>query len=166
MGEHPLAIAVSALIRDNKILLIKRVKGSYSGLMGMPGGKIEQNEHASDAAVREALEETGIGSEVKRFMGIVSEHEEEEGKVINHYLLFLFELDPKGTETTEGSEGKLEWVGLEEIGKAKDRIIPSDFAIIDRMIGKESGYYNCVMEKEGGSYRLKKFERISGSAGF
>jgi len=160
MGERPLAIAVSALVKDDRILLIKRARGSYAGLLGMPGGKIELDEHASDAAVREVLEESGIESEVKRFMGIVSEHEEEGGKVLNHYLLFLFELDPKGTEVTEGSEGKLEWVDLKDMRKMEDRIIPSDFVIIDRMIGKEGGYYDCVMEKTGGSYLLKKFGRI------
>ena len=102
MGERPLAIAVSALIRDNRILLIRRIRGSYAGLMGMPGGKIEQGEHAAEAAVREAFEEAGIESEVKRFMGVVSEHEVENGKMIGHYLLFLFELDPKGIRINGG----------------------------------------------------------------
>lgn len=160
MGERPLAIAVSAVVRDGRILLLRRVKGSYAGLLGMPGGKIEQGEHASEAAEREVLEESGIESKVRRFMGTVSEHEEEGGEVINHYLLFLFELDPKGAEIVEGSEGKAEWVGLEGIGKIRNQIIPSDFEIIDRMIGKEEGYYNCVIEKTGNAYHLRKFERI------
>jgi 8-oxo-dGTP diphosphatase len=160
MGERPLAIAVSALVRDDRILLIRRIKGSYAGLMGLPGGKIEKGEHASDAAVRETLEESGIESEVKRFMGIVSEHEVENGKVVGHYLLFLFELEPKHTRITEGSEGKLEWVGLKEIGKMRENIIPSDFEIIDRLVGRGKGYYNCVIEKAGGTYLLKEFKEI------
>lgn len=156
----PLAIAVSALVRDGRILLIRRVKGSYTGLLGMPGGKVEQNEHASDAAVREVLEESGIRSRVKRFAGTVSEHETEDGRVVNHFLLFLFELEPEGTETTEGSEGKLEWVGLSEMERRRGEIIPSDFEMIRGLVGKDDGYYNCVMEKSKGSYVLKKFERI------
>jgi ADP-ribose pyrophosphatase YjhB (NUDIX family) len=156
----PLAIAVSALVRDGRILLIKRIKGSYAGLLGMPGGKIELNEHASDAAAREVLEESGIRSRAKRFAGIVSEHETEGGNVLNHFLLFLFELEPEGTEITEGAEGKAEWVGLAELEGMRDRIIPSDFEMISRLIGKGGGYYECVMEKSGGSYLLKRFERV------
>jgi 8-oxo-dGTP pyrophosphatase MutT (NUDIX family) len=160
MGERPLAIAVSALVRDNRILLIRRIKGSYAGLMGLPGGKIEQDEHASEAAVREALEESGIESTVRRFMGIVSEHEVEDGRVANHYLLFIFELEPKHAEITESSEGKLEWCDLKEIGKMRDRIIPSDFEIIGRLGGNGAGYYNCVIEKAGETYLLREFKQI------
>ena len=42
MKELPLAVAISALIKDNQILLIKRLKGDYVGLLGLPGGKIEK----------------------------------------------------------------------------------------------------------------------------
>ena len=42
MKELPLAVAISALIKDNKILLIKRLRGDYVGLLGLPGGKIEK----------------------------------------------------------------------------------------------------------------------------
>ncbi len=149
------------MVRDNKILLIRRVKGSYTGLLGMPGGKIEQNEHAATAAVRETREESGIESEVKRFMGIVSEHEKEGGKIINHYLLFLFELFPKTDAIKEGTEGELEWVDLNGIGKLKDRVIPSDFAIIEKMMANENPrYYECTIEKSGDSYLLREFKRV------
>lgn len=162
MGERPLAIAVSALVRDDRILLIRRIKGSYAGLLGMPGGKIELGEHASEAAVREALEESGIRSEVRRFAGVVSEHEVEGGKVVNHFLLFLFELEPKGSDIVEGSEGTPEWVALGDVAGMRDRIIPSDFEMIGRLLGKgDAGYYECVLEKSGDSYLLGKFEKIT-----
>lgn len=136
MGERPLAIAVSAVIRDGRILLIRRVKGSYAGLLGMPGGKIELDEHAADAAVRETFEESGIKSKVKRFAGIVSEHEAEGANVANHFLLFVFELEPETAEIGKGPEGRPEWVGLADIGRLKDKIIPSDFAIIGNIARK------------------------------
>jgi len=165
MGNAPLAVAISALIRDNKILLIKRAKGDYIGLLGMPGGKIEQNEHASDAATREILEETGIESDVKKFMGIISEHLIENNEMLKHFLLFLFELDPKTTKIAEDPSGKVEWVDLDEVKDMKDEIIPSDFEIIERMIKNAGeGYYNCVLEKVGDEHYLRKFEQISDNA--
>ena len=42
MKELPLAVVITALVKDNKILLIKRMKGDYVGLLGLPGGKIEK----------------------------------------------------------------------------------------------------------------------------
>ncbi|MGC9310495.1 MAG: NUDIX hydrolase [Candidatus Aenigmatarchaeota archaeon] len=60
MRERPLAVAIAALINENKILLIKRLKGDYAGFLGLPGGKVEKDEHVSEAAKREILEEAGI----------------------------------------------------------------------------------------------------------
>lgn len=40
--EKPLAVVLSALIDNGKILLIKRRKGDYVSLWGLPGGKIEK----------------------------------------------------------------------------------------------------------------------------
>ncbi|MCD6094481.1 NUDIX domain-containing protein [bacterium] len=47
MQENPLSVVISALIKNNQILLIKRVRGDYIGLWGLPGGKIEKEEHLS-----------------------------------------------------------------------------------------------------------------------
>ncbi|VVB76967.1 ADP-ribose pyrophosphatase [uncultured archaeon] len=161
MADAPLAVAVAALIKDGRILLIKRAKGSYAGMWGLPGGKIEGAEHASEAAVREVLEESGIASEVKRFMGVVSEHLIEGGRVLNHFLLFIFELDPKATNVTAGAEGRIEWIGLKGIEDMKKEIIPSDFAVIEGMLGGEgAGYYDCVLEKSGDDYLVRRFERL------
>jgi len=92
MGDLPLSIAISALIKDNKILLIKRKKGDYVGLLGLPGGKIEKGEHVGEAAVREILEESGIACEFRNHLGFVSEHLVENGEVSNHFLLHVCEL--------------------------------------------------------------------------
>ncbi len=43
-----------------KMLMCKRIKEPYMGLINMVGGKIEPNESGLDAAYRELYEETGI----------------------------------------------------------------------------------------------------------
>jgi 8-oxo-dGTP diphosphatase len=108
MKELPLAVAISALIKDNKILLVKRLRGDYIGFLGLPGGKVEKNEHLSEAATREILEESGIESEFKNLLGFVSEHLVENGNVLQHFLLYICELDPKTTEILNDTEGKLD----------------------------------------------------------
>jgi ADP-ribose pyrophosphatase YjhB (NUDIX family) len=159
MKELPLAIVISAIIKDNKILLLERIKGDYVGLLGLPGGKIEKNEHVSNAAIREIFEESGIESEFMSHLGFVSEHLIENGIIIQHFLLHICKLSPKTVDITNESEGKLVWHELSDLVKMKNKIIPSDYLIIEKVIkNKEKNYYDCVIEKIGKNYKLKKFE--------
>lgn len=157
--ERPLPIVISALIKDNKILLIKRIRGYFVGLWALPGGKIEKNEHIQDAAIREILEESGIKTEFKNYLGIVSEHLVEEGIITQHFLLNLCELIPKTTDIKTDVEGGLKWFDLSNLEKIKEKVIPSDFLMIEKIIkNKENNYYNSVIEKSGNKYILRKFE--------
>lgn len=52
--------AYGIVIKNNKILLIKKQGGPYDGKLDLPGGRIEFGERPKDALKRELLEETGI----------------------------------------------------------------------------------------------------------
>lgn len=56
------AIVGGSLIRDGKILLLKRTKTRqfWPGLWEVPGGKVEKNETKEEAIRREFFEETGM----------------------------------------------------------------------------------------------------------
>ncbi len=58
-----LRVAAAVLVRDDgKVLLAQRLAGTpYPGYWEFPGGKLEANESAHDALVRELREELGIG---------------------------------------------------------------------------------------------------------
>ena len=47
------------LVRDNQLLLVRKSRGPYSGLLDLPGGKPEPGESDSEALIREWKEETG-----------------------------------------------------------------------------------------------------------
>lgn len=48
------------LIKDNKILLIKKVTGPYNGLLDLPGGSFEFGETPIETLKREFKEESGL----------------------------------------------------------------------------------------------------------
>lgn len=48
------------IIKDGKILLVKKSRGPYKGKLDLPGGKLEHGEDFIDGATREVEEETGV----------------------------------------------------------------------------------------------------------
>lgn len=52
--------AYGLIIEDDKIVLIKKVGGPYSGKLDLPGGTIEWAETPEEALIRELNEEVGI----------------------------------------------------------------------------------------------------------
>lgn len=61
------------VVRANKLLLVKRSETSQveAGKWGMPGGYLDRDESASQAVVREIMEETGYESEIVSLFRIV-----------------------------------------------------------------------------------------------
>jgi len=57
--EIPNAASV-ALIREGKVLLIKRAYAPYQHLWTLPGGRTEPNESIEECAIREVSEELGL----------------------------------------------------------------------------------------------------------
>ncbi|HEY4478652.1 MAG TPA: NUDIX domain-containing protein [Candidatus Paceibacterota bacterium] len=59
-SEIEVQLSGCAIIKDNKLLLLKKFKNSY---YEFPGGKLDENETIEEAAIREAKEE--IGCDIK-----------------------------------------------------------------------------------------------------
>ena len=52
--------AYGLIIKDEQILLIKKLGGPYSGKLDLPGGTIEWGETPKETLIRELNEEVGI----------------------------------------------------------------------------------------------------------
>jgi 8-oxo-dGTP diphosphatase len=71
--EYPDAplIGVGAIILDQeRVILVKRGHEPLAGSWSIPGGVLEVGETLRQAAVREALEETGLTVEVDELLGV------------------------------------------------------------------------------------------------
>ena len=96
-----------------KVLLLKRSgKGDNEGTWGLPGGKIEGNESAIDAATREAKEECG---KVKgqRF----NELEEKDG--LHNWTTFFFKVEKPFSCKLSNEHTSYKWAKIEDVGKMK-----------------------------------------------
>ena len=68
------ALTVDIIIAlEEGIVLIERKNEPYKGHWSIPGGFVEYGEEVEDAAVREAMEETGLEVELSGLVGVYSE---------------------------------------------------------------------------------------------
>jgi len=86
-------ISKGLIIKDNKVLLIKRAKSPYKGKWSLPGGKLENNEFAKTACIREIKEEINLETEKMRLIGIINEFLTE-AKSSYQFIIWVYEIGP------------------------------------------------------------------------
>jgi ADP-ribose pyrophosphatase len=86
--ETPQVAVGAVVIKDEKILLIKRNKAPHKDLWAIPGGSVELGETLQEAAEREIHEETGINIKAGRPVYTFDLIERDEaGDVRFHYVI-------------------------------------------------------------------------------
>lgn len=108
----------AAVIRDGRVLLVKRGKPPKAGSWSLPGGAQKVGETVHEAARREVREETGLDVEVLGLVDVVdSITRDETGRVHYHYTLVdvVAEAGP-GTAQAGGDAAGIGWFGLDELG--------------------------------------------------
>lgn len=115
------------VVKDGKILTATRLAGKGIGLIGGPGGHIEEGEKAKEAAVRETIEEfkiipkdlVRIGSKLETGDGIKVGGDNAEHMRSTVFLCTDFEGEPE----CDGYEMAAPvWRSLEELGLMEDRM--------------------------------------------
>src|SRR5690242_12159492 len=83
-----------AVVRDGKLLLVRRASRHGRGNWQLPGGFIEPDETMEQAVVREVREEAGVLAAVEAVLGLRSRYDPENGNGV--YVILL--LKPIGGE--------------------------------------------------------------------
>ena len=114
--KQPLVGVGAVVIRDGKILLIKRAFPPGRGKWSFPGGLVEVGEKLSEACERETEEETGIEVEVLELINVFDMIERDDaGKIVYHYVLVEFLAKPTGgTEKPSHEVSDMKWVTNDE----------------------------------------------------
>lgn len=89
--DRPYVAVSAAIIRDGRVLIVRRARPPANGVFTLPGGVVEAGETLHQALVREIAEETAIEIEPVALAG----HREmiahdKTGKVERHFIILAF----------------------------------------------------------------------------
>jgi len=113
------------LIRDNRLLLVKRKYNPDAGFWSIPGGHLELGERTIHAAEREGFEETGFKVKVIKLAGIIDKiMYDKKGKVEYHYILINYfveqiEGDPTQAPIPDSDALEAKFVPFEQLKSYK-----------------------------------------------
>ena len=149
-------VVIGIVIKEDKILLIKRERGDFPGLWAIPGGKVEECEHLNEAIEREMFEEIGIKMQFKELLGFSTEimHDKEKTSMLYICLLHMY---PAHKITNPEFEYK--FFSKHEIINS-DNIVKSDKLFIKTFyIDKSTTYLplDCYKD-DNGRYYWKLFD--------
>jgi len=115
--ETPIPAVGAFILKDGKLLLVKRAYEPGAGKWTVPGGAIELGEKTVEALHREILEEVGIRLKNVKLLDIYDAIFRDEGDRIRyHYVIIEFLAEPETMEVKLSDEAlDYRWVNLEEV---------------------------------------------------
>lgn len=130
--SQPFIAAFTVVRKDDKVAFVLRQKTDYmDGHYGLPCGKIEINEPASAAAIREAREEIGITIKPEHLRPVLTMHRNEPGNEYREWVDFYFETSAWTGEAYNAEphmHKELVWLGTDEL---PNNVVPSVRAAIE-----------------------------------
>ncbi|HEC76104.1 MAG TPA: NUDIX hydrolase [Thermoplasmatales archaeon] len=100
------------LIKNKKVLLVKRLNEPFKGKWALPGGFVEYGERVEKAVLREFEEETGIKASIKKLIGVYSDPSRDPR---GHTISIAFLLEGKGEPYAGDDAVEVKFFDLEKL---------------------------------------------------
>jgi 8-oxo-dGTP diphosphatase len=89
--QRPFLAVSAAIVRDGRILVVRRARAPAHGLYTLPGGVVEVGETLVEAVAREVLEETGMTVEPVALAGFrEAVARDAQDRVERHFVILCF----------------------------------------------------------------------------
>ena len=88
---RPFLAVSAAIVRDDKLLVVRRARPPANGLFSLPGGVVEIGEELRTAVMREVTEETGMSIEPVGLAGFRETIARDgNGRIERHFVILCF----------------------------------------------------------------------------
>ncbi len=118
---QPDVTVATVVVRDGSVLCVEEQANGRGLVLNQPAGHLEPDEGLADAAIREALEETGWDIRLTAFVGAYQWKAPETGR---HYLRFAFAGEPLRHHPERALDTGIvaaHWLTPEELLAARER---------------------------------------------
>jgi 8-oxo-dGTP diphosphatase len=89
--DRPFLAASAAIVRDGKVLVVRRAQPPANGLFSLPGGVVEVGETLHEAVAREVREETSLTIEPVALAGFRETIvRDQQNRVERHFVILPF----------------------------------------------------------------------------
>jgi ADP-ribose pyrophosphatase YjhB (NUDIX family) len=115
--NQPVVGIGAVIIKEGKIVLIKRGNEPSKGKWSIPGGHVELGENLKEAVIRETKEETCLDVDNPILLDVVENVDWDElGKIKYHYVIVDYLVHVKGGNIEAASDAaELRWVPFGEV---------------------------------------------------
>jgi 8-oxo-dGTP diphosphatase len=137
--ERPIVGVLAVVMRDDRVLVVRRANPPMSGRWGFPGGVLELGETVAQGAMRELLEETGVRAEAAGPLTVIDTIDRDtEGRVRYHYTLVAVIGHWVSGEGAPGDDAdEVAWLSRAEIVDQNLPIAPALLPLIDLALSRE-----------------------------
>lgn len=136
----PAAAVSCAVVREGRLLMVRRRNPPNAGRLALPGGKVAPGERLAAAARRELFEETGVQAMAcEPFTAIdVIEHDAER-RLRFHYVVVVMRMVWEAGEPLAGDDATHAcWMDLEALAAAAEDVCTTAADVAMQLLGAEN----------------------------
>lgn len=98
--NNPVPAAGAIIMRDNRILFVKRKYEPRAGKWSLPAGFMEYDESPEECAVRELREETGLTGKIRELSGVYAAGDDPRSRIV----LIIYHMEITGGVEQPGDD--------------------------------------------------------------